>query len=82
MGRLRIRESLGGVLIVLGIILMVAANASAVGGPSFAFATIPEGKKALTEHDDFVSGLSAFDRSAIVSAISPRTPTRKRTAPD
>jgi uncharacterized membrane protein len=33
MDRLRIRENLGGVLIVLGIILMVAANASAVGGP-------------------------------------------------
>lgn len=51
-------------LIFFGFIPMVAANASPIGGPSFAFATIDEGKKVLTEHDDFVSRLSPFDRAA------------------
>src|SRR5258705_5961252 len=54
----------GGVLILFGFILLAAANASLIGGPSFAFATIEEGKKVLTEHDDFVSRLSPFDRAA------------------
>jgi hypothetical protein len=60
----RMSAGLGSVLIVFGLILIVAANASPIGGPSFAFATIEEGKKVLTEHDDFVSRLSPFDRAA------------------
>lgn len=50
--------------IFFGFIPMVAANASPLGRTSFAFATMEEGKKILTERDDFVSRLSPFDRAA------------------
>lgn len=65
LGELR-RMSAGrcGVLVFFGFILTVAANATPIGGPSFAFATIEEGKKVLKEQDDFVSRLSPFDRAA------------------
>jgi len=59
----RTRAGLGSVLIVFAFTLM-AANASPIGGPSFAFATVEEGQKVLTEHDDYVSRLSPFDRAA------------------
>ena len=58
------REALRTVLIASAVILVLGANASALGGPSFVFATVAEGKKVVTDRDDFVSRLSPFDRSA------------------
>jgi hypothetical protein len=59
-----LRTGLGIALIPIGFRLIVPANAGPLEGTSFAFATIEEGKKVLTEDDDFVSRLSPFDRAA------------------
>jgi hypothetical protein len=52
------------VLLVLALASSALAKGPPVKGPSFAFATIPQGREILTNRDDFVLALSPFDRAA------------------
>jgi hypothetical protein len=52
------------VLLVFALAGATLAKGPPVKGPSFAFATIQQGRAVLTNRDDFVQALSPFDRAA------------------
>ncbi|HEV7928035.1 MAG TPA: hypothetical protein VGR14_21975 [Verrucomicrobiae bacterium] len=52
------------VLLFLALACAGRAQGPSVKGPSFAFATIQQGREILTNRDDFVLALSPFDRAA------------------